>query len=76
MPTVDEFQAAQTAEWDEYVAIAPINIGGARAFNPGDPVPTSHVERGVVNADSVARRQFMASEAVTEAAEADTEKEG
>jgi hypothetical protein len=23
----------------------PINLGGARAFNPGDPVPVEHVQR-------------------------------
>lgn len=33
----------------------PIDIGNARAFNVGDPVPASHVERGVVSLDQVAK---------------------
>lgn len=65
MPTDEEIQKAQEAEWGEFVATEPINIGGARAFNPGDPVPKSHVARGVVSKDSVARRNTKAAEAVT-----------
>jgi hypothetical protein len=53
--TVEEYLKAQQAEWSVYVATEVININGARAFNPGDPVPASHVERGVVNAESVAK---------------------
>jgi len=65
MPTAEEFQAAQTAEWDEYVAVEAIVLNGARAFNPGDPVPKSHVTRGVVAKESVARRTTKAAQAVT-----------
>lgn len=46
--TVAEYLAAQQAEWGVYVATEPIYVGGARAFNAGDAVPASHVERGVV----------------------------
>ncbi len=53
MATVDEYLAAQRAEWGQYVAAGPIDIGTARAFNEGDPVPASHVDRGVVSAAQV-----------------------
>lgn len=45
--------AAIAAEYGTYVAIAPIFLNGARAFNAGDPVPVGHVKRGVVNAAQV-----------------------
>ena len=67
MPTAaDDFQAAQEAEWGEYVAIEPIAVDGVRAFNPGDPVPVSHVKNGVVDKGQVARRSTKAAEAVTQ----------
>lgn len=42
------------AEYDTYVAVRDIQIGNALAFNEGDPVPLSHVERGVVSLSDVA----------------------
>jgi hypothetical protein len=51
--TVEELAAAQAAEYGEYVADGPIVIAGVRAFNDGDPVPKSHVERGVVGKSQV-----------------------
>lgn len=66
MPTAaDDFQAAQEAEWGEFVAVEVIAIDGVRAFNPGDPVPVSHVKRGVVDKAQVARRDTKAAQAVT-----------
>lgn len=56
--TAAEQQAAISAEYGTYVATEPIDIGGARAFNPGDAVPVSHVEGGVVPASSVAKAQL------------------
>lgn len=53
MSSVDEYREAQVAEWSQYVAAEPIFIGGARAFNPGDPVPASHVKDGVVTKEQV-----------------------
>lgn len=53
MAAAEDFQAMQAAEWGAYVAKNPIDIGGARAFNVGDPVPKSHVDRGVVSPDDV-----------------------
>lgn len=40
--------AAIAAEYGTYVAIAPIFLNGARAFNAGDPVPAGHIKRGVI----------------------------
>lgn len=46
--TAEELRAAQEAEYGTYVAKEQIKIGGALAFNAGDPVPVSHVKRGIV----------------------------
>lgn len=51
--TVEEYRKEQQRVWGAYVAVKPINIAGARAFNTGDPVPVSHVERGVVSREDV-----------------------
>lgn len=37
---------ARREEYSKFRALVPIDIDGGRAFNPGDPVPTSHVEGG------------------------------
>jgi len=49
----------QIEEYSQYVARDTIVINGAPAFGPGDPVPTSHVERGVVSEDDVIRREEL-----------------
>jgi hypothetical protein len=51
--TAAEAQSAIEAEYSKWVAKHAIDIHGARAFNAGDPVPASHVERGVVSRDDV-----------------------
>ena len=51
----EEYRQAQLAEYGTFVANKPIDIRGARAFNEGDPVPSSHVERGVVAPGDVAK---------------------
>jgi hypothetical protein len=43
MSTVEELRAAQEEEYGTYVAIVPIDVGNARAYNAGDPVPASNV---------------------------------
>jgi hypothetical protein len=53
--TVAEYKAAQVAEYTTYVAVQAIDINGARAFNVGDPVPASHVDRGVVDSGQVSK---------------------
>lgn len=66
MPSpAEDFAALQEAEYSEFVALEVININGARAFNPGDPVPKSHVTEGVVDKKQVARVNTKAAEAVT-----------
>lgn len=53
--TAEDVRAAQQDEYGQYVAATTIYLGGARAFNEGDPVPASHVTRGVVNPDQVVK---------------------
>lgn len=66
--TAAEYKAAMDAEWGVYVAVVPIDINGARAFNPGDAVPVSHVERGVVLEDQVAKTTTKAGREAAAAA--------
>lgn len=68
----EEHAAAQAAEYGTYVATKTIHIGGARAFNVGDPVPVSHVEAGVVDEDSVAKTTTKAGKAAAESSTAIT----
>ena len=58
--TAAQFREALGAEWGTYVAVGDININGSRAFNAGDPVPVSHVERGVVDDTQVAKTNTKA----------------
>ena len=53
--TADDLRQQLAAEYGTYVATQPIDIKGARAFNVGDPVPVSHIERGVVDESAVAK---------------------
>jgi hypothetical protein len=46
--TAAQFREVQGDEYGQYVAAQTIFVEGARAFNEGDPVPASHVARGVV----------------------------
>lgn len=48
--------AAESAEWDVWVAVEPIFIDSTRAFNPGHAVPSSHVEKYDLDDGRVARR--------------------
>ena len=61
--TAAEYRDAQRAEYGTYVAVVPIDINGARAFNVGDAVPVSHVERGVVSDQEVAKTTTKAGKA-------------
>lgn len=67
MSELDDYQAAVDAEYGTYVAVEPIEIGGARAFNVGDPVPKSTVERddSPIGAEQVAKRQTKAGQKAT-----------
>ncbi|HET7736455.1 MAG TPA: hypothetical protein VFK52_10795 [Nocardioidaceae bacterium] len=72
----DEYRAAQVAEYSVYVASKEILIDGARAFGPGDPVPVSHVERGVVSEDDVVKQSTKAGKAALASNPTTTIKEG
>ena len=72
--TAEELREAQRAEYGVYVATVPIDIDGARAFNPGDAVPTSHVERGVVLAEQVAKTSTKAGRVAAGIESTDTPK--
>lgn len=63
--TAEELREAQAKEYGTYVAAERIEIGGALAFLPGDPVPVSHVEGGVVGAEQVAKTSTKAGKALT-----------
>ena len=69
--TAEELREAQRKEYGTYVAAQTIFIEGARAFNVGDPVPVSHVERHVVDADAVTK---VTTKAGREAAAATDDK--
>ena len=61
--TAAELREAQAKEYGQYRAAQTIFIDGARAFNVGDPVPASHVERKVVAADEVEKTSTEAEQA-------------
>lgn len=63
MTTAEEHAKALEAEWGTYVALGPIHVNGARAFNEGHAVPVSHVESGLVPADMVAKTSTKAGKA-------------
>ena len=61
--TAADLRKEQQAEWGAYVAVVPIDIAGARAFNVGDPVPATHVKDGVVAEDQVKTTASKAGQA-------------
>lgn len=61
-----ELREAQRREYGKYVAKDVIYIQGARAFNPGDPVPVSHIETGVVAKEQVVGADTKAAASITE----------
>lgn len=65
--TADERTAKQQDWWGKYVAAGPIDIGNARAFNEGHPVPIGHVEghmRDVTEDDGKGNRVVVRQEFV------------
>lgn len=61
--TADDLRQQLEVDYGTYVATRVIYVDGVRAFNVGDPVPASHVERGVVGADEVAKSSTKAGRA-------------
>ena len=51
-----EFVEAQVKEYGTFVAIAPISFNGIPAYNIGDPVPVSNVERYNYERDNLVAR--------------------
>jgi hypothetical protein len=70
--TAAQLREEQEREYGQFVAAQVIDIEGARAFNVGDPVPASHVQRGVVSADAVKKTTTKAGQALV--ADASTPK--
>lgn len=64
--TSEDHEKAQAVEYGAYVAVDTIYLNGARAFNVGDAVPASHVTRGVVSAEQVAKSTTRAAAAAVE----------
>lgn len=62
---VEEYRAALVDEYGTYVAVEPIDFDNARAYNIGDPVPVTNVERyGYLDRGLVAKRTSKAAEDV------------
>lgn len=54
MSEVEDLRKAQQKEYGTYVAVEPIDYEGVRAYNVGDPVPVSNVEKhGYLESNSV-----------------------
>lgn len=53
----EERRAAQMKEYGLWVAVQPIDHGTARAYNIGDPVPISNVERHGYDADGLVAKR-------------------
>jgi len=63
--TAEDHEKATAKEYGQYVAKEAIEIGGARAFNAGDPVPASSVESGAVDRSQVVGSNTKTAAAVT-----------
>lgn len=72
MPDLTEAEAlrkAQSEEWGQFVAVAPIDYDGVRAYNVGDPVPATNVQQYGYLADGlVAKTSTKAAAAAVEQA--------
>lgn len=66
--TLEQHMAALAKEYGQYVATEPIHIDGVLAFTPGHQVPASHVERGVVSKEQVAKAGTKAADVAPAAA--------
>jgi hypothetical protein len=67
--TAVEARDERVAEYTTYVATVPIHLNGVRAFNVGDPVPVSHIDRGVVDLEQVEKVSTKAGQAAVAAAQ-------
>jgi hypothetical protein len=64
--SVEDFRKALQDEYGTFVAIEAIDHDGARAYNPGDPVPVSNVQLHKYDDQGlVARRTTKAAKQAT-----------
>lgn len=70
-PEVEARRKARAEEYGVWEAAGVIEFGGARAFNEGDPVPVTTVER--LNLADLGLVRKQSSKAATEAADARAE---
>ena len=56
----------QVKEWDQFTALVAIDINGARAANPGDPIPASLIADGTVLREQVVGTKTKTAAALTE----------
>lgn len=61
----DAHADAIAKEYGQFVARDAIDVGGARAFNAGDPVPASSVESGAIPRELVVGASTKTAKAVT-----------
>lgn len=67
--SAEEHIEAVAGEYGEFVAVAPIDHDGVRAYNVGDPVPKSNVDRwGYLDRKLVARSSTVAGRAALDSA--------
>jgi hypothetical protein len=62
--TAAEYAEAQRKNYSEWVAIVPIFINGALAYNPGFPVSSASVVDGTIDRTLIAKVGTKAAEAV------------
>lgn len=76
-PEVEARRAERAKEYGVWEAAGVVEFGGARAFNEGDPVPTSTVERLKLDELGLVRKQGGGdTAAATDEAKAATRTKG
>lgn len=65
--TPDDVRAAAARDYGQFVAKTAIFVGNARAANPGDPIPASLIEAGVISRDDVVGVNTKTAAAVKDA---------
>jgi hypothetical protein len=64
---LEEYRKAQAEEYGTWIAAEPINAGTALAYNAGDPVPASNVDRlGYADDGRVVKRSSAAGRKLLE----------
>lgn len=66
--SLEDYKAAQAAEYGTWVAAVPIDVDGVRAFNEGNPVPASHVKKYGYDKSDLVKKAEAAAKAASSAA--------